>query len=68
MAHTEIDLKNPKTNTKNAGFTPEERSKFSQLLNSGFTDTFRYFYPEKQESTAGGAICFTQEKRMQDGA
>ena len=47
VAHTEIDLKNPKTNTKNAGFTPEERSKFSQLLNSGFTDTFRYFYPEK---------------------
>ena len=47
VAHTEIDLKNPKTNTKNAGFTPEERSKFSQLLNSGFTDTFRFFYPEK---------------------
>ena len=47
VAHNEIDLKNPKTNTKNAGFTPEERSKFSQLLDSGFTDTFRYFYPDK---------------------
>ncbi len=47
VAHMEIDLKNPKTNTKNAGFTPEERSKFSQLLESGFTDTFRYFYPEQ---------------------
>jgi exodeoxyribonuclease III len=46
VAHKEIDLKNPKTNLRNAGFTEEERSKFTELLNSGFTDTFRYFYPD----------------------
>ena len=45
VAHTEIDLKNPKTNRKNAGFTDEERAKFGELLQSGFIDTFRYFYP-----------------------
>lgn len=49
VAHKEIDLKNPKTNRKNAGFTDEEREKFSILLDSGFTDTFRYFYPDKTE-------------------
>lgn len=49
VAHEEIDLKNPKTNHKNAGFTDEERAKFSELLNSGFTDTFRYFYPDQAE-------------------
>lgn len=48
VAHKEIDLKNPKTNRKNAGFTDEEREKFSILLGSGFTDTFRYFYPDKE--------------------
>lgn len=48
VAHKEIDLKNPKTNRKNAGFTDEERDKFSKLLASGFTDTFRYFYPDKE--------------------
>ena len=46
VAHQEIDLKNPKTNRRNAGFTDEERQKFGQLLAAGFTDTFRYFYPE----------------------
>ncbi|MBQ9652250.1 MAG: exodeoxyribonuclease III [Prevotella sp.] len=46
VAHKEIDLKNPKTNRQNAGFTDEEREKFSVLLESGFTDTFRYFYPD----------------------
>ncbi len=46
VAHKEIDLKNPKTNHKNAGFTDEERAKFSSLLNAGFTDTFRFFYPD----------------------
>ena len=46
VAHKEIDLKNPKTNRNNAGFTDEERGKMSELLESGFTDTFRYFYPE----------------------
>lgn len=48
VAHTEIDLKNPKNNTKNAGFSPEERSKFTELLASGFVDTYRYFYPDKE--------------------
>ena len=47
VAHNEIDLKNPKTNRKNAGFTDEERGKMTALLDSGFTDTFRYFYPEQ---------------------
>lgn len=46
VAHKEIDLKNPKTNRKNAGFTDEEREKFSILLENGFIDTFRYFYPD----------------------
>ena len=46
VAHKEIDLKNPKTNRKNAGFTDEERNKLSVLLDSGFTDTFLYFYPD----------------------
>lgn len=48
VAHKEIDLKNSKTNRKNAGFTDEERAKFTTLLESGFTDTFRYFYPEQE--------------------
>lgn len=48
VAHREIDLKNPKTNRKNAGFTDEERAKFTTLLDSEFTDTFRYFYPEQE--------------------
>lgn len=48
VAHEEIDLKNPKTNRKNAGFTDQEREKMSLLLDRGFTDTFRYFYPNKE--------------------
>ncbi len=48
VAHKEIDLKNPKTNRKNAGFTDQEREKMSILLDSGFTDTFRFFYPDKE--------------------
>ena len=47
VAHTEIDLKNPKTNTKSAGFTPQEREKMTTLLDTGFVDTFRYKYPDK---------------------
>ena len=47
VAHTEIDLKNPKTNQRSAGFTIEERNKFTELLESGFIDTFRYFHPEE---------------------
>ena len=49
VAHQEIDLKNPKSNRKNAGFTDEERAKFTQWLNAGFTDTFRYFYPDQKD-------------------
>ena len=49
VAHREIDLKNPKTNRKNAGFTDEERGRMSTLLESGFTDSFRFFYPDKTE-------------------
>ena len=48
VAHKEIDLKNPKTNRKNAGFTDEEREKFTVLLENGFIDTFRYFYPDAE--------------------
>lgn len=48
VAHEEIDLKNPKTNRKNAGFTDEEREKMTALLESGFKDTFRMFYPDKE--------------------
>nr|WP_291237106.1 exodeoxyribonuclease III [Frisingicoccus sp.] len=47
VAHEEIDLKNPKTNRKNAGFSDEERAKMTELLEAGFIDTFRYFYPDK---------------------
>ena len=47
VAHEEIDLKNPKTNRKNAGFSDEERGKMTELLDAGFIDTFRYFYPDK---------------------
>ena len=49
VAHKEIDLKNPKTNRHNAGFTDEERGKFTELLEAGFTDTFRYFYPDQEQ-------------------
>lgn len=48
VAHNEIDLKNPKANRKNAGFSDEEREKMTKLLNSGFTDSFRYLYPDKE--------------------
>ena len=47
VAHKEIDLKNPSSNRRNAGFTDEERNKMTELLNAGFLDTFRYFYPDK---------------------
>ena len=49
VAHQEIDLKNPKSNRKNAGFTDEEREKFTRWLALGFTDTFRYFYPDQKD-------------------
>ena len=50
VAHEEIDLKNPKTNRGNAGFTDEERAKMTELLEAGFTDSFRYLYPEKTDA------------------
>lgn len=50
VAHKEIDLKNPKTNTQNPGFTPEEREKMTTILDCGFTDTYRYFYPDKADA------------------
>ena len=50
VAHKEIDLKNPKTNTKNAGFTIEERTKMTELLDAGFVDSFRYLYPDKEDA------------------
>lgn len=50
VAHKEIDLKNPSTNRKNAGFTDEERQKMTELLDSGFVDSFRYLYPDKEEA------------------
>lgn len=49
VAHNEIDLKNPKSNRRNAGFSDEEREKMSKLLDSGFVDSFRYFYPDKTD-------------------
>lgn len=80
VAHEEIDLKNPKSNRRNAGFTDEERSKMTQLLEADFTDTFRYFYPELQgvyswwsyrfrarEKNAGWRIdYFITSKRLDD--
>ena len=50
VAHKEIDLKNPKTNRMNAGFTDEERGKMTELLDAGFIDTFRYFYPDRTDA------------------
>ncbi|MGF7047791.1 exodeoxyribonuclease-3 [Paenibacillus sp. DS2015] len=50
VAHREIDLKNPKSNLTNSGFTPEERGKMTQLLDAGFIDTYRYFYPEQTDA------------------
>ena len=61
VAHQEIDLKNPKTNRKNAGFTDEERERFSQLLAAGFIDSYRSLYPEKS-SIPGGLTASTPEK------
>ena len=80
VAHQEIDLKNPKTNRRNAGFTDEERAKMTTLLDSGFTDTFRHFYPDKtdiyswwsyrfraREKNAGWRIdYFLTSKRLDD--
>ena len=62
VAHKEIDLKNPKTNRKNAGFTDEEREKFTTLLSSGFIDTFRYFYPDLKDTYSWWSYRFNARK------
>ncbi|MBP3596913.1 MAG: exodeoxyribonuclease III [Clostridia bacterium] len=64
VAHCEIDLKNPKTNRGNAGFTDEERREFTNLLNEGFTDSFRFLYPEKQEYTWWSYMRNSREKNI----
>lgn len=64
VAHEEIDLKNPKTNHHSAGFTDEERNKFTELLNSGFRDTFRTLYPEKVEYSWWSYMFHAREKNV----
>lgn len=64
VAHQPIDLKNPSTNTRNAGFTIEERDKFSLLLNNGFVDSFRYLYPDKVEYSWWSYRFFAREKNI----
>lgn len=63
VAHQDIDLKNPKSNRKNAGFTDEERGKFTELLGEGFVDTFRYFYPDKEEAYSWWSYRFKARER-----
>ncbi len=63
VAHQEIDLKNPKTNRKNAGFTDEERAEFSKLLDAGFIDTFRYFYPDKEGAYSWWSYMFKAREK-----
>lgn len=63
VAHNEIDLKNPSANRRNAGFTDEERSKFTQLLESGFVDTFRYLYPDLAEAYSWWSYRFRARDR-----
>ena len=77
VAHKEIDLKNPKTNHMNAGFTDEERACFTKVLESGYIDSFRYFYPDQKDIYSwfltgriyihGGHICLSPVKRTQAG-
>lgn len=65
VAHEEIDLKNPKTNRRSAGFTDEERGKMTELLNEGFTDSFRYLYPDKTECYSWWSYMFhAREKNV----
>ena len=63
VAHREIDLKNPKTNRRNPGFTDEEREKFSQLLEAGYIDSFRYFYPETENVYSWWSYRFRSRSR-----
>lgn len=64
VAHEEIDLKNPKTNKGNAGFTNEERGKMTELLNAGFIDSFRYLYPQKVEYSWWSYMGHAREKNV----
>lgn len=63
VAHKEIDLKNPKSNRKNAGFTDEERGKFQELLDTGFVDTFRHFYPDQRDIYSWWSYRFKARER-----
>ena len=63
VAHKEIDLKNPKTNRRNAGFTDEERNKMTELLEAGFTDSFRYLYPDKAEMYSWWSYMFKAREK-----
>ncbi len=63
VAHREIDLKNPKTNRRNAGFTDEERGKMSAVLDAGYTDTFRYFYPEQADAYSWWSYMFKAREK-----
>ncbi|MDQ2087468.1 exodeoxyribonuclease III [Herbivorax sp. ANBcel31] len=63
VAHREIDLKNPSSNRKNAGFTDEEREKLQTLLDSGFIDTYRYFYPDKEGAYTWWSYMFNSRSR-----
>lgn len=67
VAHKEIDLKNPKTNRKNAGFTDEERAKMTKLQENGFIDTFRYFIRIRRASIPGGRTASRRAAKMLDG-
>jgi len=63
VAHREIDLKNPASNRNNAGFTDQEREKFSQLLEAGFIDTFRYFYPDRENAYTWWSYMFNAREK-----
>ena len=63
VAHNEIDLKNPKTNRRNAGFTDEERGKFTELLEAGFVDSFRHFYPDMEGIYSWWSYRFTAREK-----
>jgi len=63
VAHKEIDLKNPESNRRSAGFTDEERAKFTELLNAGFIDTFRFFYPDKTGAYTWWSYMFNARAR-----
>lgn len=67
VAHREIDLKNPKTNRNNAGFTDQEREKFTRLTEQGFTDTYRYFYPDQEGIYSWCPTASKQGRKMLDG-